>query len=213
MRDILSIYSNWPYGILNAVFGRYAAAVPTNVMKPISIKLIACLSVLAVGQIQLAGATEKVDYSPIPAVDCVINPFRVVDISSPVAGVIEQVFVERSQAVSSGQVIAQLESSVERANVDLARYRAGVESEIELGRVNINFDKLRKKTNPDPGGRKQYFPGKRRPDRARSAAFPVETQAGPRTRGNSPARAAQGRGPAGPEIDRLPFRRFCSGYL
>ena len=145
MQDMLSIYRYRPSGILNAVFARYAAAVPTNVMKPISIKIITCVSVLVLGQPLLAEANEKVDYTPIPAVDCVINPYRVVDISSPVAGVIEQVFVERSQPVTSGQVIAQLEASVERANVDLAQYRASVESEIELGRVNINFDRLRKK--------------------------------------------------------------------
>ncbi len=92
-----------------------------------------------------ANAAENIDYSSIPAVDCVINPYRVVDVSSPVAGVIEKLFVDRSQQVSAGQVIARMEASVERANVDLARYRASVESEVELGMVNINFDRLRKK--------------------------------------------------------------------
>ena len=92
-----------------------------------------------------ANAAEKIDRSTIPAVDCVINPYRVVDVSSPVAGVIEKLLVDRSQQVSAGQVIARMESSVERANVDLARYRASVESEVELGMVNINFDRLRKK--------------------------------------------------------------------
>ena len=42
-------------------------------------------------------------------------------------------------------MIARLEASVERANVELATYRASVESEIELGMVNITFDRLRKK--------------------------------------------------------------------
>jgi RND family efflux transporter MFP subunit len=93
----------------------------------------------------LAANAPDPAYSSMPAVDCVINPYRVVDISSPVAGVIETLHVERSQQVAAGQVVAQLEASVERANVELARYRAGVESEIELGKVNINFDQLRKK--------------------------------------------------------------------
>ena len=94
---------------------------------------------------QPAAAAGETAYSPIPAVDCVINPYRVVDIASPVAGVIENIFVERSQQVSAGQVLAQLEASVERANVELARYRAGIESEIGLGEVNIVFDRQRKK--------------------------------------------------------------------
>jgi RND family efflux transporter MFP subunit len=94
---------------------------------------------------QLSANAATTEYSAMPAVDCVINPYRVVDIASPVAGVIEKLYVERSQQVAAGQVVAQLEASVERANVDLARYRAGIQSEIGLGKVNINFDQLRKK--------------------------------------------------------------------
>jgi RND family efflux transporter MFP subunit len=93
----------------------------------------------------IASVSPAVVYSPIPAVDCVVNPFRVVDISSPVVGIIEKLYVERSEAVSKGQVVAQLAASVERASVELARYRANVQSEIELSNVNINFDQLRKK--------------------------------------------------------------------
>ena len=93
----------------------------------------------------LSANAATAGYSSMPAVDCVINPYRVVDIASPVAGVIEKLYVERSQQVAAGQVVAQLEASVERANVDLARYRAGIQSEIGLGKVNINFDQLRKK--------------------------------------------------------------------
>ena len=145
MRHLSTIYRCCLNGILNAVFASYASAKPANVMDTIFLRSLAFIFVVAVSPTLAADASEKVAYSPIPAVDCVINPYRVVDISSPVAGVIERLYVERSQPVADGQVIAQLEASVERANVDLARYRAGVESEIELGRVNINFDRLRKK--------------------------------------------------------------------
>ncbi len=102
------------------------------------------IGIYAVSQPMSANETTTA-YSAMPAVDCVINPYRVVDIASPVAGVIEKLYVERSQQVAAGQVVAQLEASVERANVELARYRAGIQSEIGLGRVNINFDQLRKK--------------------------------------------------------------------
>ncbi|MDJ0776570.1 MAG: efflux RND transporter periplasmic adaptor subunit [Gammaproteobacteria bacterium] len=105
--------------------------------------LLLCGAVHASGQPLAAAETRA--YSPIPAVDCVINPYRVVDIASPVAGVIENVYVERSQQVAAGEVLAQLEASVERANVELARYRAGIRSEIGLGEVNISFDRQRKK--------------------------------------------------------------------
>jgi RND family efflux transporter MFP subunit len=95
--------------------------------------------------LQSGSQTIAVGYSAIPAVDCVINPYRVADIASPVTGIIEEIFVERSDIIKAGQVVAKLDASVERANVELAKYRAGIESEIRLGKVNIEYDKLRKK--------------------------------------------------------------------
>ncbi len=125
-----------------------------NVARPPLVKQAQWRGILVAGLLLCAGlpassqaeaGAETTAYSPIPAVDCVINPYRVVDIASPVAGVIENVYVERSQQVDAGQVLAQLEASVERANVELARYRAGIRSEIGLGEVNIVFDRQRKK--------------------------------------------------------------------
>ena len=113
-------------------------------MNTVIIRYLLFIGIYALSQQVLANPTTTA-YSSMPAVDCVINPYRVVDISSPVAGVIEKLYVERSQHVSAGQVVAQLEASVERANVELARYRASVQSEVGLGKVNINFDQLRKK--------------------------------------------------------------------
>ena len=107
-------------------------------------KSLGFVCLLAASPQLVANPDETSDPIPMPAVDCVINPYRVVDVSSPVAGVIENLLVDRSQRVNAGQVLARLEASVERANVELARYRAGVESEVELGRVNINFDRMRK---------------------------------------------------------------------
>ena len=93
---------------------------------------------------QVGAGESSVIHSPIPAVDCVINPYRVADLASPVPGVIETLYVERSQQVSAGQVVAQLTADVERANVELARFRAGIQSEIRLGQVSLTFDKRRK---------------------------------------------------------------------
>ena len=56
--------------------------------------------------------------------DCLIQPSELVDIGSPVIGLIESVRVRRSDTIRRGDVLVELESATERAAVDLARARA-----------------------------------------------------------------------------------------
>jgi len=108
-----------------------------------TIKQLLCLILTGVWCGHVVGAEFPREYSNIPGVDCVINPYRVADVASPVAGIIERLNVQRSQQVSAGQVVAQLNADVERANVDLAKFRAGIQSEINLGSLNMDFDARR----------------------------------------------------------------------
>ena len=105
-------------------------------------RIIVLLAVYA-SSLPLQAQSSVSVYNSMPGIDCVINPSLVIDISSPVSGVIEELYINRSQQVVAGQQLVQLEASVDRANVDLARYRANVDSGIGLGSVNVNFDKLR----------------------------------------------------------------------
>jgi len=66
--------------------------------------------------------------------ECLITPSQVVELGSPVSGILESVAVERGDRVSKGQLIAQLESGLERAAVELARTRA----EFDQRRVERN---------------------------------------------------------------------------
>jgi RND family efflux transporter MFP subunit len=118
------------------------SAVSKSGMRRIGYLLLVMLSGSLCTQ-SMAGEAQDV-YNSIPAVDCVINPYQVADLASPVPGVIEQLLVERSQQVSAGQVLAQLDAGVERANVELALYRAGIQSELNLGRINLQYDKRRR---------------------------------------------------------------------
>lgn len=79
-----------------------------------------------------------------PALDCVIMPHAVVDVSSATPGLIERVLVQRSDTVVAGQVLAELEAGVERADVALADARAALNTEIQLREISRAFD-LRKK--------------------------------------------------------------------
>lgn len=56
--------------------------------------------------------------------DCLIEPSQVVRVNSGVEGVIQDIFVERGDVVTRGQVVAQLRADVDRAGSAAARARA-----------------------------------------------------------------------------------------
>jgi RND family efflux transporter MFP subunit len=56
--------------------------------------------------------------------DCIIEARQMVDIRSPVEGLIERVHVERGEGVKKGQVLVTLESGPERAAVAVSKQRA-----------------------------------------------------------------------------------------
>jgi RND family efflux transporter MFP subunit len=74
------------------------------------------------------------------AVDCVITPYLTVDVSSAAPGVIDKVYVERGDQVEHNQVVAMLDSDVEKAAVDIAEARSTMVSEVMLGKVNMDYD-------------------------------------------------------------------------
>jgi len=71
--------------------------------------------------------------------DCLIEPRRMVELRSPVEGLIEQVNVERGDSTKKGQVLVALSSTLERANLDVARHRAEMTGRIESSRNRIDF--------------------------------------------------------------------------
>jgi multidrug efflux pump subunit AcrA (membrane-fusion protein) len=71
--------------------------------------------------------------------DCLVNPYMVVAVSFPTEGVLDAVSVDRGDLVKEGQVLATLESSVERATVALATARAKVESALKSNQVTARL--------------------------------------------------------------------------
>src|ERR1043165_1020231 len=70
---------------------------------------------------------------------CLIEPHRVVELGSPVIGVIESIEVERGDRVRKGQVIAMLRSDVERAAVGVAASKAQVSAEVQAAQANYDL--------------------------------------------------------------------------
>lgn len=56
--------------------------------------------------------------------DCMIEPAQVVEVRSPVVGLLEKVHVTRGQSVSRGDLLVTIESTVETSAAAAARYKA-----------------------------------------------------------------------------------------
>ena len=71
--------------------------------------------------------------------DCIIEPSREVALSSAVTGILESIEVERGDEVKQGQLLARLNSGVERASVELARQRAESKLAIDSQRERLDL--------------------------------------------------------------------------
>jgi RND family efflux transporter MFP subunit len=88
-------------------------------------------------------AAEPPPADPALEFDCVVTPQLVVDLSSAVPGRLQRVLVGRGDAVQAGQVLAELEASVEAAGLAIARARAERDAEVRLRRASLEFEERR----------------------------------------------------------------------
>jgi RND family efflux transporter MFP subunit len=71
--------------------------------------------------------------------DCIIEARQVIDIRSPVEGLIEKVAAERGEGVKRGQVLVTLESGPERAALAVARQRAGATGAVKSAEAKLDL--------------------------------------------------------------------------
>ena len=69
--------------------------------------------------------------------ECVIQPRQILEIRSPVDGLIQRVHVDRGQTVRRGQLLATLDDSVERVAAEGARHRAGMMGAVQAGESRV----------------------------------------------------------------------------
>ena len=82
-----------------------------------------------------AVCAETVEY------DGLIEPNVVVDIGAPAEGIVARVTVDRSSSVKKGQILVEMESSVERAVLEKAKAMATFDGEIGLQQTQLAFAK------------------------------------------------------------------------
>lgn len=77
-----------------------------------------------IATLQAALAVAGAHATSANALDCMIQPHQIVHVGSAVPGVIERILFDRGDLVTLGQPIVQLQASVERAALAVARERA-----------------------------------------------------------------------------------------
>lgn len=77
--------------------------------------------------------------------DCIIMPSQTVDLGSPVPGQLDSVLVDRSDSVVAGQVVANLDSRMEDANLKIANFKAVTDTELRLREAVLAIDKRNEK--------------------------------------------------------------------
>lgn len=98
------------------------------------------ITALAIAAAALGGAGNARAAQPI---GCLIEPRQVVELGSPVIGVIENVLVERGATVRKGQVVATLKADVERAAASVAQSKAQAEADLHAAIANRDYNKQR----------------------------------------------------------------------
>lgn len=73
--------------------------------------------------------------------DCLIEPTQVVDLASPVTGLIDRILVKRGDRVAKGQTVALIESRAEQAAAALARFKSEQMGPIRMAENKIEFSK------------------------------------------------------------------------
>ncbi|ASJ70626.1 efflux RND transporter periplasmic adaptor subunit [Granulosicoccus antarcticus] len=74
--------------------------------------------------------------------ECLMEPMRIIEVGSPVQGVIKQLLVDRSDFVTRGQAIIELEAEAENINLAAANARASMQSEVSAREADLVLAKL-----------------------------------------------------------------------
>lgn len=99
-----------------------------------SLPALAALAALA-ATLPAAGAPIEVD----PA-RCLVKPRQVIQLGSPVFGVVAEILVDRAETVRKGQLLARLDSTVEEAQLALDRFRATSTTAIEAAQADLTWN-------------------------------------------------------------------------
>ena len=71
---------------------------------------------------------------------CLLKPRKVVQVGSPVFGVLSNILVDRATLVTKGQLVAKLDTSVEEAQLALDRFRAANTTATDAAKTDLAWN-------------------------------------------------------------------------
>lgn len=104
-----------------------------------------CLRCMLVAVFTVTAYAAESSSPNLQDMHCVVMPSAVVDVTSGVSGRVKSIGVERGDKVLAGQAIAVLESGVERANLELAKERATLDTNVLLQQARLEFEQRKVK--------------------------------------------------------------------
>jgi len=90
------------------------------------------------GSAATAPVRSKAAQRPQGAIDCSISPSRIIDVASPIDGVLAEVFVRPGQTVSSGDVIARIDTEVSEAELENSNVRAASTGSLRVAEARLS---------------------------------------------------------------------------
>ena len=102
---------------------------------------IAAMSVLfvALGSHGAAPQNSPVLTDKVGELDCIIEPKLMLKLGTPETGIIEAVNVDRDKTVKKGDIVARLDSEIQRIALDVARAKANNENDINGEKTRLTF--------------------------------------------------------------------------
>jgi RND family efflux transporter MFP subunit len=81
--------------------------------------------------------------------ECLIGPSNTVDLAASTAGVLSAIHVKRGDEVRVGQIVAELQADVQRADVEISEMRATDNSTLDAKRISAKYEhrKLERQDN------------------------------------------------------------------
>ena len=100
---------------------------------------VAMAALLAFASATHAQQSGPARADPMGEFDCVVEAKMMIKLGSPDTGIVEEVKVDRDRTIKKGEILAQLDSELQRITVELAEVKASNETDIKSEQKRLAY--------------------------------------------------------------------------